>query len=91
MFLVFAFSIVPVMIWLILRGSLLLNSYLKKTWHVVDSDFRAKMLNFVIQNQEGVFYGLLIFIWGIFIVGLAIGLPVMIKEGFFKKFFTLLQ
>lgn len=90
-FLVFAFSIVPVMIWLVLRGTIFLCSYLKETWHIVDSDFRVKLLNFLIQNQERVFYGLLIFIWGIFIIGLAIALPVMIKEGFFKKFFTLLQ
>lgn len=90
-FLVFAFSIVPVIIWAVLKGIIQLCTYLKEGWQISSTDFRLTIVNFLIQNEERLFYVFLIFIWGIFIVGLAIALPAAIKEGFFKELFKSLE
>ena len=36
------------------------------------------------ENEARIFYVVLIFVWGIFVLGLAIALPFMIKDGFFE-------
>lgn len=79
LFLIFAFSLVPVMIWAVLRGNIYLWQKLPAPGNNLFQSFRG----FVTQNEAPIFYSLLIFFWAIFALGLAAALPAMIKGGFF--------
>ncbi|MFH1577442.1 MAG: hypothetical protein ABID35_07865, partial [Candidatus Margulisiibacteriota bacterium] len=68
LFLILAFSIVPVVIWAVLRGNISIWQKLP----VSGTGLIPVIRNFIMQNEVRVFYGLLIFFWGIFTVGLAI-------------------
>jgi hypothetical protein len=50
----------------------------------MNKGFGVRIRDFIIQNEVRIFYVLLYVLWGFFAAGLAIALPVMIKDGFFK-------
>ena len=79
LFLLFVFSMVPIVIRGVLKGNVALWQKFPMTGSGFIQDLRA----FITQNQEKIFYTLLIIFWVMYVVGIAIALPFMIKDGFF--------
>ncbi len=80
LFLILGFSMVPIMIRGVLKG----NIGMWQKFPLTGTGFIQNLRSFIIQNQEKIFYRLLFTFWGMYVIGLLIALPFMIKDGFFK-------
>jgi len=80
LFFIFGLSMVPIMIKAVLRG----NISLWNRYPVSGRGFSERMRQRIIENEKGIFYALLISFWAVYILGLAIALPFMIKDKFFE-------
>jgi hypothetical protein len=80
LFFIFGLSMVPIMIKAVLRG----NISLWNKYPLSGRGFSERMRQRIIENEQGIFYALLISFWAVYILGLAIALPFMIKDGFFE-------
>lgn len=80
LFFLFGFLTVPLVVYAVLRGNV-------RLWRAVPAESGSAMQgmrDFIARNEVRIFHVLVGVIWAIFLLGLAIALPMMIHDGFFE-------